>query len=82
MTLYTTKYKVVTVDTMDYAKDTNEMPYEEYGNMIYSGDLIVIRVNYDEGYTIVSDAHGQMWKVTCDMTFGVTNTFAVLTKVD
>lgn len=66
---------------MNYSKNVNKMPYEKYGKMLFSGDLVVIRVNYDYGYVIVSDKTGQLWQVTCDMTFGVTSALAVLTKV-
>jgi len=87
MHLYTTNNKVVTVDSMDYTKNMNKIPYEEYGDMIYSGELTVLRVNYENGYTIVSDSEGQLWKVTCNMTdysanIRIGGAFAVLTKVN
>lgn len=66
---------------MNYSKNVNKMPYEKYGRMLFSGELVVIRVNYDYGYVIVSDKAGQLWQVTCDMTFGVTSALVVLTKV-
>ncbi len=64
---------------MDYSQQVNKIPYTEYGELLFSGKLITIRVNYDEGYTIVSDTDGVLWKVTCDADDIRT---AILTKIE
>ena len=63
---------------MDFTKDKNEIPYDEYGIMLQNKDLHVIKINYEDAYTIVVDADGAMWKVTaCIETFT-----AVLTRIE
>lgn len=62
---------------VNFDKEINEMPYTEYGRLLETGELVVLRINYDYGYTIVVDVNGVCWKVTaCVETFT-----AILTKV-
>ena len=61
---------------MDYSKDVNKIPYEEYGKMLSSGELVVMRINYEGAYTVVMGKDGSYWKVTYQQGF-----MAVLTKV-
>ena len=63
---------------IDFSKQVNEIPYGTYGDMLTDGTLIVIRVNYNEAYTIVVDTEGNQWKVT----YKQEGFLAVLTKVD
>lgn len=66
---------------MNYDKDENIIPYEKFGDMLFTGKLTTIRVDYDNGYTIVSDVKGQLWKVTAVASkYG--RYVAVLTKMD
>jgi len=63
--LYTSNNKVASVDiSMDYTKDVNIIPYEKYGDMLSSGELIIMGINYKEACTIVRDGAGGNWKVT------------------
>lgn len=66
---------------MNHSMQVKKIPYTTFGDMIFSGELIVIRINYDEGYTLVSDKDGTLWKATCDAT-DPTLTIAILTRVD
>lgn len=61
---------------MDYTKDVNKIPYGKYGDLIASGELIVMQIHYDKKYTLVMDSVGGYWKVTYHKDF-----IAVLTKV-
>lgn len=77
--LYNTDNRITTVDNMmDSSKQVNEIPYEAYGDMLTNGELIVIKVNYNEAYTIVVDTDGNQWKVT----YKQDGFLAILTKVD
>lgn len=63
--LYTMNDKVVIAGKpMDYTKDVNIIPYEKYGDMLSSGELTVMRFDYDQAFTIVMDYIGNYWKVT------------------
>jgi len=42
----------------------NKIPYDDFGIMLFSGDLQVIRVNYGGAYIIVVDGYGNYWKIT------------------
>lgn len=65
ISLYTTNNKVVIAGKpMDYTKDVNKIPYEKYGNMLTSGELVVIQISYADAYTLVLDRVGDYWKVT------------------
>jgi len=76
--LYTSDNKVATAGRpMDYTKDVNKIPYEKYGDMLTSGELVVKRFNYAKAYTIVKDDTGNCWKVT----YQQEDFTAVLTKV-
>jgi len=79
ISLYTTDYKIAIVDdAMNYSKNVNKIPYERYGEMLTSGELIVIRISYDDGYTLVVDGDGNYWRVT----YQQDGFLAILTKVD
>lgn len=76
--LYTSNNKVaITDELMDYTKDVNKIPYEKYGEMLESGELTLMRLNYAKAYTIVMDNIGNRWKVT----YQQEGFMAVLTKV-
>lgn len=62
---------------MNFDKDENEIPYNEYGELLTSGELVVIRINYEYGYTIVVDDKGECWKVTAN----IEKFTAILTRV-
>lgn len=62
---------------MDYSKQVNEIPYDSFGEMLTSGKLVVIRISYDDGYTLVVDSEGDYWKVT----YKQEGFLAVLTRV-
>lgn len=63
---------------MDYSKQVNKIPYEQYGDMLTSGELLVMRISYDDGYVLVSDRDGNYWKVT----YQKEGFLAVLTRVN
>lgn len=63
---------------MDYSKQVNKIPYEDYGNLLSSGELLVMKISYADAYTIVIDREGRQWKVT----YQQDGFLAVLTKVD
>lgn len=77
--LYSTDNKVIIVDdTMDYSKQINKIPYESFGEMLTSGELVVIRISYNDGYTLVVDSDGDYWQVT----YQQDGFLAILTKVE
>ena len=77
--LYSTDNRITIVDdTMDYSKQVNKIPYESFGDMLTSGELIVIRISYNDGYTLVADQDGNYWKVT----YQQEGFLAILTKVE
>jgi len=77
--LYTVDDIVVDMsEQMDYSKHVNKIPYENFGGMLSSGELIVIQINYGEAYTIVVDGNGNYWKVK----YQQDGFFAILTRVN
>jgi len=65
---------------MDFDEKINEIPYEEYGDLLSERKLTVYQIKYGDGYVMVSGYDGSMWKVTAKNVSG--KFIAILERVD